>query len=153
MIIRKAENTEKDCNLVFALSNDPIVRENSFNTKPIEYFSHCEWFKRTLADEKVLFFLAFEEETFVGQIRFNRESAVAEKCVISLSITAQFRGRHIGLQFLELGISELRKNWQTVKAVTADVKAGNKASSKLFESAGFKEIDSEDFYTYRLDIR
>ena len=153
MIIRKAENTEKDCNLVFALSNDPVARENSFNTKPIDYSSHCEWFKRTLADENVLFFLVFEGEVFVGQIRFNRDSAMAEECVISLSITEQFRGRHIGLQFLELGISELQKKWQTMKAVIADVKAENKASIKLFESAGFKEIDSEYFNTYKLDIR
>ena len=60
MNIRRAQNNQKDCNLVYNLSNDPEVRANSFNTALIEYSNHVAWYNRTLTDENVLFFLLFE---------------------------------------------------------------------------------------------
>lgn len=113
MILRHVQNTTSDCNLIFSLSNDSLVRANSFNTKPIEYADHCKWFEKAVADKNTLFFLLFADESekdFVGQIRFNRESETSTECVISLSITEQFRGKHIAGEFLELGIGELKKN-------------------------------------------
>ena len=59
MIIRQARDTKNDCDLIFSLSNDPLVRVNSFNTKPIEYADHCKWFEKTIADKNTLFFLVF----------------------------------------------------------------------------------------------
>ena len=141
MDIRKAENTEKDCNLVFDLSNDPIVRANSFSTERIEYADHVQWYKKMLNDSDVLFFLVFDNADFVGQIRFKRESWQDEKCVISLSISEKFRGKGIAGCFLVLGIQELNKSWHEIKEVTAEVKKGNVASAKLFESAGFRTAE------------
>ena len=63
MNIRKADNTKNDCDLVFSLSNDALVRENSFSTKTIEYDSHCNWYKRTISDNNTLFFLVFNNKS------------------------------------------------------------------------------------------
>lgn len=112
MYIRQIQNTTTDCDLVFSLSNDPLVRANSFNQNQIEYSSHCNWFSKTLADKNTIFFLVFADETsadFIGQIRFKRESEASTECVVSLSITEQFRGKHIAGEFIELGIEVLKK--------------------------------------------
>lgn len=150
MIIRQIENSKQDCDLIFSLSNDPCVRQASFNTKPIEYESHCKWFAKTTTDINTLFFLVFEEGDFVGQIRFNRESEQSTECVISLSITANFRGKHIAKAFLELGIEEMRKKWQEIKTVIAEVKSENTPSNALFQKKGFNLVSSVN--TYKLSI-
>ena len=152
MNIRKVENTEKDCKLVFALSNDPSVRENSFNKEKIEYSNHLRWFGKAVSDINLLFFLVFDGDDFVGQIRFKRESEQAEECVISLSITEQFRGKRIALQFLDLGMQELKKTWPIIKNIVAEVKAENRASNKLFESAGFRRVEAGTVNIYKLNI-
>lgn len=153
MIARKAQNNKIDCNMIFSLSNDSLVRSNSFNTKPIEYADHCKWFEKSVTDKNTLFFLVFtneNEKDFVGQIRFNRESEASIECVISLSITEQFRGKHIACEFLELGIGELKKNWHNIESVVAEVKDENAASNGLFIKEGFKLVSKVN--TFRFSI-
>lgn len=146
MQIRFVKCNAYDCDLVFSLSNDPLVRACSFNTKPIEYEQHCKWFEKTCADSNTLFFLIFDGDNFVGQIRFNRDSEQSTECIISLSITKEFRGKHIAGEFLELGINELKKNWKNIKSVIAEVKDENIASNKLFEKEGFKLVSRVNTY-------
>lgn len=69
MTIRQAQDSKNDCDLIFSLFNDPLVRSNSFNTKTIEYAAHCKWFEKTIAEKNTLFFLVFSDECekdFVG---------------------------------------------------------------------------------------
>lgn len=154
MNIRQAQDSKNDCDFIFSLSNDPLVRSNSFNTKPIEYADHCKWFEKAVADKNTLFFLVFDDENekqFVGQIRFNRESEQSAECVISLSITEQFRGKHIAGEFIELGIEELKKNWHNIKTVVAEVKDENTASNALFQKKGFELKSTINTYKYNLE--
>lgn len=153
MIIRKAENTKDDCDLVFSLSNDFIVRANSFSTKPIAYDSHCEWYKKIISDANTLFFLIFENNDFVGQMRFNRDSAKSNNCVISLSITENFRGKHISSDFLKIGIKELNSNWSNINYIIAEVKKENLPSNKMFSRNGFVLMSSEEFNKYKFLVQ
>ncbi len=150
MNIRQARKSKQDCDLIFALSNDPLVRQASFNTKPIEYDTHCKWFDKTVVDINTLFFLIFDNKDFVGQIRFNRKSETSKECIISLSITRNFRGKHIAKAFLSLGIEEMQKKWSKINTVIAEVKGGNIPSNVLFEKGNFELISSIN--TYKLDI-
>ena len=122
MTIRKVNNSKEDCDLIYSLSNDPLVRANSFSTKQIEYSSHCEWLQKSLSDNNKLFFLIFDNNDFVGQIRFVREIENSNECVISLSITEMFRGKHIDSNFLKLGLEEMHKVWDNMEYVIAEVK-------------------------------
>lgn len=151
MIIRQAQNTTIDCKLVFSLSNDPLVRSNSFNTKPIEYADHCKWFENSITDKNTIFFLVFADESekqFVGQIRFNRKAETATECIISLSITEEFRGKHIACDFIKLGIEELKKNWHNIESVVAEVRDENIASNGLFLKEGFELISKINTYRF-----
>lgn len=153
MDIRKAENTKKDCDLVFSLSNDSLVRANSFSTKPIIYDSHCNWYKRTISDNNTLFFLVCDNNDFVGQIRFSRETDNSDSCLISLSITEHFRGKHISSEFLMLGIKELHRSWIKIHYIIAEVKKENIPSNKLFEKNGFILMNSEEHNTYKYQVK
>lgn len=153
MLIRKADNTQSDCKRMFNLSNDTVVRENSFNQGEIKYTDHCEWFERTVGDKDVLFFLVFADDTekdFIGQIRFKRDSGDSTECVISLSIAERFRGKHVAGQFMELGIEEMRKDWPLINTVIAEVKNGNIPSNKLFQSEGFNLTTRVNIYELKV---
>ena len=152
MNIRRAQNNQKDCNLVYNLSNDPEVRANSFNTSLIEYSNHVAWYNRTLTDDNVLFFLLFEDNNFIGQIRFSRETKESDSCIISLSITKQFRGKGIGSAFLQKGIGEINKTWPDIKKIIAEIKKENKSSISLFERNGFRKIEENKNFIYESEI-
>ncbi len=151
MFVRQAQDTKQDRDLVFDLSNDPIVRKASFNTKLIEYEQHCKWYSKTILDKNILFFLVFEAEEFVGQIRFKRETEQSKECVISLSITKSFRGKHIAKQFMKVGIEEMQKKWRDIRSVIAEVKIDNVPSNAFFSKAGFELTSAAN--TYRLKMR
>ena len=150
MTIRKLKTKNKSATSFSPFLTPPFVRTCSFNTKPIEYEQHCNWFQKTIANQNVLFFLFFDEDTFVGQIRFNRESEQSNECVISLSITKEYRVKHIAGKFLELGIDELKKNWYNIYSVVAEVKDENTASNALFLREGFELISKVN--TYKLSV-
>ena len=153
MTIRQAQDSKNDCDLIFSLSNYPLVRANSFNQNKIDYEEYCKWFEKTITDKNALFFLVFtneNEKDFVGQIRFKRELESLTECVISLSITESFRGKHIARDFIELGIEELKKYWYSVNTVVAEVKDENAASNKLFIKEGFRLVSKVN--TYKLNI-
>ena len=153
MFIRNVRNEITDCKLIYSISNDPVVRKNSFNQKSIEYENHCKWFSKILADKNTLFFIVFFDETeneFVGQIRFSRKSEESLDCVISLSITEAFRGKHIASKFIELGIEKLKKNWLGIKSIIAEVKDENIASNKLFLKEGFQLISKVNTYSFNI---
>lgn len=146
MQIRQVENTSEDCSRVYNLSNDPLVRINSFNSEPIIYENHVKWFNKVINDSDILFFLVFVENDFVGQIRFARRCEESKECVISLSITPEYRGKHIGRDFMDLGIIEMKKNWKKIEIVKAEVKCENEASNKLFMKDGFDLISTVNTY-------
>ena len=149
MIIRKANQSKADCDIVFNLSNDPVVRTNSFSQENIEYTDHCNWYAKTLKDKNILFLLVFVDETerdFVGQIRFKRATELSSDCIISLSITELFRGKHIANEFIELAIEELKKTWDCVNTVIAEVKDENIASNKLFLKEKFELVSRINTY-------
>lgn len=153
MIIRQAKPIKTDCDLIFELSNDPMVRKASFNQEIIQYSEHCKWYENNLANLNILFFLIFsdaKETEFIGQIRFKRVSEHSPECTISLSITEPFRGKHIASKFLELGIKELSKKWNLINTVVAEVKKENEPSNRLFSSYG--SCLSSEANTYKLKI-
>ena len=153
MTIRQAQDKKQDCDMVFYLSNDPLVRACSFNSNQIEYENHCKWFENTIKDKNTLFFLIFDDDNFVGQMRFNREIENSINCIISLSITKEYRGKHIASDFLQLGIEALVKKWYNIKSITAEVKEENLASNKLFLKNNFELIKQDTYNSYRLMVR
>ena len=111
-----------------------------------------DWYNRILTDENVLFFLLFEDNDFIGQIRFRRETKESDSCIISLSITEQFRGKGIGSAFLQKGMGEMNKTWPDIKKIIAEIKKENKSSISLFERNGFRKTEENENFIYESEI-
>lgn len=130
-ILRKAEL--KDANIIFNLSNDPIVRSNSISLSPIEWDEHIRWFTSTLKNPDILFHVVESKEdgTFMGQVRLAKKNEVWE---ISVSLTNECRGKHLGARVLAAAIESCPD-----KKFHAVIHTSNVASLKTFKGLGFQE--------------
>lgn len=140
-----------DAKNIYDLSSDPVVRENSIITKPIEWNEHMKWFNKKLLDKNHFFLLAFSKEgEFIGQVRFGAEEKSA---VVSISIASSFRGKNLSSRIL-INASELFfSHFTGVEKIKAYIKPDNTSSIKSFLKAGYafhssEMINNEDFNLY-----
>ena len=143
VFLRTAEKDDMD--LLFKWANDPVVRNNSFNTEPIPYEKHIMWFNKMMDDTSVLQFILMDEDIPVGQIRLNVEGDKAE---IGYSIGSEFRGKGYGHKILKLIGDTIKNNYPEIVTLIAKVKPENKASNTLFIKEGY----SIDYSCYSVKI-
>ncbi|HIC44401.1 MAG TPA: UDP-2,4-diacetamido-2,4,6-trideoxy-beta-L-altropyranose hydrolase [Sulfurimonas sp.] len=131
--IRSASSA--DCEFYWHWVNDQDVRQSAFNSEPISWEDHQEWFKNKLNDPSTTLFLAESQFGPIGQVRFEKSG---DHFVIDYSIGRQFRGLGLGERLLTKGIESF-KNTQGFTLV-GEVKEENQASMKIFQNLGFREI-------------
>lgn len=127
--------------IYFHWVNDPSVRKNAFNSDPVIWQEHCNWFDRKLSDPDChMWVLLTRSGLPVGQIRLE---PVKGEHLIAFSIDQLFRARGLGTILLERMLAEICRI-KTVKRVVGEVKAGNKASVSAFRKTGvFRETVDE----------
>lgn len=134
--------TAHDARLYFDWANEPVTRQQSFNSAPILWEAHKAWFARKVDDPNVLL-LVFESEEGepVGQVRFERQAD--GEVIIGLSVDSSFRGRGLASQLIREACAVFQANWRSpvevgqVVPISAYVKPDNKPSIRAFERAGF----------------
>jgi UDP-2,4-diacetamido-2,4,6-trideoxy-beta-L-altropyranose hydrolase len=143
---RKA--TLDDCRLYWHWVNDPEVRGNAFNSEPISWEKHQEWFKAKIKDPKSIL-LTFEcPYGPVGQIRLDGD---ATRKTISYSVARQYRGKGIGKKIMS---EVIEGSPPFSRRFLAEVKKENLASVNIFEKLGFQrtELLQKNAYSFILDL-
>lgn len=138
-----------DCKLYFDWTNDPLTRQQSFNSEPIIFEQHEVWFNRRLSDENsVLYVIEFNKNP-MGQIRFQIDNNTA---TISYSLDKNYRGKGLGFWILKKGVDAFRNAFSHLEII-GFVKFENIASVKVFRKLGFQETvatEIENSYKYRI---
>ncbi|RMG69686.1 MAG: GNAT family N-acetyltransferase, partial [Chloroflexi bacterium] len=100
--IRLREIREEDCRLLWEWTNDPEVRAASFDSEPIPWVTHANWFTKKLQDPNSYIFVAIDrQDTPIGQVRFDRND---EDAVISINIAPNKKGLGFGFSTLIKGL-------------------------------------------------
>lgn len=137
-LVRLQRVKPEDCRLLWEWANLPEVRAMSFETAPIPWESHQQWFNRKLQDPRCYFFLILDAESRpVGQIRLEEEQP--GEATVSLSLAPAARGRGLGPQVLRLAAGELFRT-TPVRCVHAYIKPDNQRSIRAFQKAGFRRV-------------
>lgn len=137
--IRKA--ALKDADLVYALSNDPVVRQNSINRNPIPKEDHEKWYPKKIIQPDYLFLLAFDRnEKFIGQIRFEIEGNSA---TVSISVVENFRGKGLSKKILTEASAYAFRSFSKINKIYAYIRPENVSSVRAFEKAGYKFLEDE----------
>ena len=129
--LRKVEYSDID--LLYRWANDPIVRKNSFNSAPISFDAHKDWFNKMMDDPSVFQFILMDENTPVGQIRLNINGEDAE---IGYSVASEYRGRGYGHKLLQLLVCLVKEDYPQIKRLIAKVKPENSVSKEWVEKEG-----------------
>jgi len=143
---------KSDVKDLFELSNEENVRENSVNSKQIQWDNHVKWFNEKIADEDYLILIAEDENNqFVGQVRYELKN---NQATISISIAPDFRGLDLAAPMISDSAKFLFENNEVVEYILAYIKEINIPSIKAFEQAGYiyfqqEIINDEIFLVYR----
>ena len=148
----------EDARTLLEWANDPVTRQNSFQTEPIAWETHVAWFERKLTQDHCAFFIAEDGDQAVGTIRF--ELGDADTAEVSFSLAPAARGRGLAAKMLRLAsFTALDEGF--CQSVTGWVKSTNLASITAFERAGFEirrramqhDTESVEFMATRSSLR
>jgi len=128
--------TIKDVKSAFDLSNDHIVRKNSFCRDKFEWEHHFEWFKNRLKSPDTVFLVVGKENEFCGQVRFDLDPK-GRGATVNISLSKRLRGLGLSSSILDLSIKELLKIKKGIRRIDAYVDKENIASLKMFKRSGF----------------
>lgn len=132
----------EDMEDIFNLSNDELVRKNSFNQNKILWENHQNWFNNKIKDNNCIFYVIKDQDNnLISQVRFDKQGDEAD---ISISLSPNFRGKGLASKILKI-TSEKVINEYSIKKINAYVKIENAVSKIVFEKAGYilKEQDAE----------
>ncbi len=126
----------EDSIVYFNWANDPIVREQSYNSNLIDFTDHDKWFNSKLKDKScVMLIFQNGENLNIGQIRIQIENN--NEALIGVSISAEHRGKGYAREMLEIATDHFLNSNQGFK-INAFIKKKNLDSKYAFEKAGFK---------------
>ena len=123
---------QKDVNLIYQWSNDPVTRQNSFNSDPINYEDHIKWFQNKLKDENSTYYICEVNAIPAGLVRFDTSGDIT---TIGILIDENFRGKKLAQEFLQASCRKFRQ--KSDNQIFAFIKKENIASLKSFQKADF----------------
>ncbi len=146
--------TESDIEDVFNLSNDPIVRQNSFNPEQINFENHVKWFKNKIKSGDCYFYIIRNNNNnFIGYVRFDKNTDIKDEMIISIHLNQKYRGKGFGSKLIKISSEKILKN-HSIKKIIAFVKDTNNTSLKSFEKSGYKVISKDNInnnFWYKLE--
>ena len=141
--------TTEDMEIYFSWANDPVVREQSYNSSVINLESHKQWFESVLNNEA--YFMCICQNAGgenVGQVRIQKNKN--KESLIGMSIDSNHRGKGYAKEILTLATDLFLKSNHGF-LINAYIKEGNLSSKFAFENAGFhfiEMIEYENFKSY-----
>ena len=135
-----------DSKLLQSWRNDPEAVAQSLSQRPVSDTEHIHWFSKVLDSNTSLVFIGeardSESNLPVGMCRFDKSAD--QTLLVSINVDPAFRGQGLSKQLLLTGIQAVYSTWPDFTTVRAEVRQENLPSMRLFESAGFEHIDSEE---------
>lgn len=148
LLLRKARAS--DAHDLWEWRNDPFTRSNSLNSKKISFSKHQQWFAKSLKNGSRKIYIASLEGVKVGMVRtdFPGDKVVE----VNINMNPAYRGKGLGKRILKMVSDSIRKKYATwiQKAI---IKTSNKASERIFSSAGFTKIHQVDRSGYSIWVR
>ncbi len=136
-VIKVRKAVESDCEQIYKWANDEDTRAASFNSGPIEWDTHRNWFSQRLQDSNcLLLFCSDDKGKSLGMVRFDLDG---DEAIISINLDPNMRGQGLAGFIIIRAIDEMLKRCSIFK-VSAFIKPQNHRSAKVFERAGFSEI-------------
>jgi RimJ/RimL family protein N-acetyltransferase len=123
------EVSSGDITALYLLRNKPEIRENMFDSSPLDYKEHSDYWNNRI-NNKIPSYVILISGIIIGYIKLDMCN-LENKYYVGIIIMPGFQGRGYGKKALGL-VKEKHSN------LMAKVFPSNIASIKLFEAEGFK---------------
>jgi len=139
--------TMEDWKILLDWRNEPLTRQNSFQSEIINEDDHKEWLSKSLANPDREIYILEGDNGPLGTIRSDKVRNGSKDCKLSWSTSPEFRGKGYGTLMLKMFL-QFRKG-----KYLACIKADNLASISMVEKNHFTLItsDSSDQHVYYRD--
>lgn len=132
--------THDDCRMLFEWQLLPGTRRYAHNSATPSWKEHQDWFFAVLSNPARILYKILKDNKPVGMLRLDRIDGTTRKFLVSILIDPVFQGQGVAKAALDIA-----KNIDPAASFVAEVKRDNKASQRLFLSAGFTAITPEQF--------
>ena len=143
------KSNEEDLLLYFNWANDSSVRENSYQTKRIDFEDHQKWYLNKIKDPNCLMLIFENHLGFpIGQVRIQKNEN--KTALIGISNDKNHRGKGYASEMLKIS-TELFLSNNSSYLINAYINLENIASEKAFRKAGFelnKVVDYEGISSF-----
>ncbi len=140
VVIKLRPATAADSTDLFAWRNAEEVRRYSHDPAPIARDTHQRWLAATLADARRILLIGESEGHPIGVLRYDLEGSFA---TTSVYLVPGQGGLGLGSELLKTGSRWLRMRHPEIAEIRAQVLAGNLASERAFEAAGYRRSAGE----------
>ena len=123
-----------DIGLLWRWRNDPETRRNSTSQHAISWDTHQKWFAAAVADPGTVLLVGENRAGLLGHVRFEPRGRAIEVSIVTDPI---HRGA-VGSVLLHAALRSFQRR-RGQQLLVARVRTDNRASRRLFESAGFQE--------------
>ncbi len=128
---------ESDCEQVYEWANDEATRAASFDSGPIAWNSHQNWFEERLQNPNCLLLVCGNDRgQSLGLVRFD---LAGDKATISINLDPRMRGQGLASFIIVRAVDELFKRCGILQ-VSAFIKPQNLLSARAFVRAGFSDV-------------
>jgi UDP-2,4-diacetamido-2,4,6-trideoxy-beta-L-altropyranose hydrolase len=135
----------EDTKMVFEWRNTPFIKSLSSQNRTVALKEHMEWIANTVQSKTRKAYIILINNETAGQVRFDKENELSDCCVISVYLLENYTGKGIGIKSIKLGCELIKKEWNNIISVRANVLKTNIIGQKAFIKAGFiyKQISGD----------
>jgi UDP-2,4-diacetamido-2,4,6-trideoxy-beta-L-altropyranose hydrolase len=131
--VRPAQATDRE--LLLRWRNHSVVRAVSRDPAPIAPAAHATWLGRALADPRRSLWVGHVGAIPVGSVRF--DALDGKRAEVSIHLDPDLLGLGLGAPLLAAAERQYRTMQPPSTTLYAEVLAGNTASARLFQNAGY----------------
>ncbi len=140
--IISVEKNNNNGKLIMLWRNDPITRENSFDTDPKIWNSFKNEFYNNYFNNIPLFALLDNEKiAFISFIYTDKLNTLE----IGINIAPEYRGKGLAYDILKCSINYIKEYDKNIRYIVARIKDFNVSSIKLFTKNNFHYINNYIF--------
>lgn len=121
--------------LLYEWSNDPVVRNGSFNPNRISLEEHRQWFEKKLSSKDCYIFIMEADGVSCGLVRFDLDKN-KDEAILSYMISSKYRGKRLASAMLNKSICKFVKQ-QPETTIIAHTIPDNIVSRRSLEKVGF----------------
>ena len=124
----------EDAGLLYAWRNDPRVRSQSFDPRPLERAEHEAWLDKSLANPGRKLLIGLSGTLSIGCLRFDIDDGEA---LVSIYLDPDRIGQGYAAPLLQAGSAWIAAHCPAVRTLRAEVRPDNAASLAAFAAAGY----------------